>query len=201
VITPNENIRMRGFARSQVAKAVDGIETTDRLDVASVAAFNDFPLRESFPVTLAEARKDADEADAALAEMEKDPEYRGTKKLDMLRFRHFSAHQRLDFAKNFYAGERGETTIPMEQQAVRIGDAVFVTLPGEVFSEIALEIKKRSPFEKTFAMGVANGYYGYMPTEQEFIEGDYEVDGCKYSPKAGRVCVESALALIGRLKK
>jgi len=184
-----------------VTKAVGGIETTDRLDVASVAAFNDFPLRESFPVTLEEARKDADAADAALAEMEEKPEYRGTKKLDMLRFRHFSAHQRLDFAKKFYAGERGETTISMEQQAVRIGDAVFVTLPGEVFSEIALEIKKRSPFEKTFAMGVANGYYGYMPTEKEFIEGDYEVDGCRYGPKAGQVCVDSALALIGRLKK
>ena len=72
---------------------------------------------------------------------------------------------------------------------------------GEIFSEIALKIKEKSPLEKTYAIVLANGYRGYMPTEKEFIEGDYEVDGCKYSPKAESVCIESSLTLINRIEE
>jgi len=183
-----------------VLEALPSVETADRLDVDSVTGFFDFPLRESFPVTLEQAERDAGEVDRELEEAENDPELAGTRRLDLIRFKHFSAHQRLEFAKKYY-GEEHPESISMEMQAVRIGDAVFVSLPGEVFSEIALEIKKRSPFAKTYAAGVANGYYGYMPTAEEFIEGDYEVDGCKYSPRAAGVCVESGLELINRLKE
>ena len=68
-----------------------------------------------------------------------------------------------------------------------------------MFSEIALAVKRQSPYAKTYAAGVAGGYDGYMPTAKDFIEGDYEVDGCKYSPAAERVMIESALDVIGRL--
>jgi len=183
-----------------VTKALPGIGTTDNLNVDAALDFFDFPLREEFPVTLEEAEQAAAEMDAKLSDMEKIPEFEGTKKLDMVRFQHFSAHQRHEFAKIFYAGDF-PGSISMEMQAVRIGDTAFFSLPGEVFSEIALAVKKQSPFEKTLAAGVANGYYGYMPTAKEFIEGDYEVDGCKYSPKAEQVCIDSALAVIGRLSE
>ena len=39
-----------------------------------------------------------------------------------------------------------------------------------------------------------------MPTEKEFIEGDYEVDGCRYSPKVEQACVVASVDLIKRLK-
>lgn len=183
-----------------VLSALSSIETTGALDVESVSDMFTFPLRESFPVTLDEAEKAAVEADRKLAALEADPAYEGTRRLDMVRFEHFSTHQRHEFAKTYYTGDFPET-IEMEMQALRIGDTVFFSLPGEIFSEIALDVKKRSPFAKTFGAGVANGYYGYMPTAKEFIEGDYEVDGSKYSPKAASVCADSALEVIGRLKR
>ena len=202
---PIRNYRYIEVKGNQMADAVlntlPDIETTGDPDVESKSDFFDFPLRENFPVTLGEAERKAEETDRRLAEMEADPALQGTRRLDAVRFDHFQAHQRYEFAQTFYEIEKRPTNISMEMHAVRIGDAVFFSLPGEVFSEISLEVKKRSPFEKTFGAGVANGYYGYMPTAAEFIEGDYEVDGCKYSPKAAQVCVESALDIIGRLKK
>ena len=181
-----------------VGVALPEIGTVDSLTVDAATARYDFPLRESFPVTLEEAEKNAGSADARLAAMEAKPEYAGTRALDYVRFEHFSAHQRYDFAKRFYSEDFPDIE-SIELQAIRIGDAVFFSLPGEVFSEIALAVKRQSPRAKTYAAGVAGGFYGYMPTAKDFIEGDYEVDGCKYSPDAERVMIESALDVIGRL--
>ncbi len=193
-------IKVKGRQMSDaVTKAIPSVATVDNLTVDAVTGRFDFPLRKEFPVTLDEAAHDAAAADEKLTAMEADPKLAGTRKLDYIRFEHFSAHQRHEFAKKFYAEDFPEIE-NIELQALRIGDAVFFSLPGEVFSEIALEVKQKSPYRKTYAAGVTNGFFGYMPTAADFIEGDYEVDGCKYSPAAGQVLVDSSLELIGRLK-
>lgn len=182
-----------------VLAALPSIGTTGEGDVGGASDMFDFPLRKSFPVTLEEAEKNAAQADIRLKAAESDPSLEGTRALDMIRFNHFSAHQRHEFAKIFY-GADFPATASMEMQAIKIGDSVFFSLPGEIFSEIALKVKQRSPFRKTFGAGVANGYWGYMPTAKEFVEGDYEVDGSRYSPETEAVCIDSALEVIGRLK-
>lgn len=80
--------------------------------------------------------------------------------------------------------------------AVRIGDAVFVTYPGELFSEIGLAIKESSPMEKTYVIGLTCGPGGYLPSAREFPEGDYEVNGSAYSPLTEKFCIESSVSLI-----
>ncbi len=192
-------IRIKGKQmRDAVSAALPNVKAVDCLTVDAATARYDFPLRKSFPVTLEEAERDAAAADEKLAAMEANSAYAGTRALDHVRFQHFSAHQRHGFAKKFYSDSFPDAE-SIELQAIRIGDAVFFSLPGEVFSEISLAIKTQSPHVKTYAAGVANGFYGYMPTAKDFIEGDYEVDGCKYSPDAERAMVESALDVIGRL--
>ena len=52
-----------------------------------------------------------------------------------------------------------------EMQVIRVGDAALVTLPGEVFVEIGLQIKAESLAPKTFVIGLANGFVGYVPTD------------------------------------
>jgi hypothetical protein len=59
-------------------------------------------------------------------------------------------------------------------QAVRIGDLGIAAIPCEVFVEIGLEIKKRSPFKPTFTISLANGYNGYLPTMEHHRLGGYE---------------------------
>jgi neutral ceramidase len=59
-------------------------------------------------------------------------------------------------------------------QAFRIGDLAITAVPCEVFVEIGLDIKKKSPFKPTFSISLANGYNGYLPTPEHHQLGGYE---------------------------
>lgn len=64
--------------------------------------------------------------------------------------------------------------IEVPLQALRIGDLALVAIPFEVFVEIGLELKAKSPFPDTFAVSLANGAYGYLPTVAHHELGGYE---------------------------
>ncbi|MBD3185162.1 hypothetical protein GF312_22975 [Candidatus Poribacteria bacterium] len=64
--------------------------------------------------------------------------------------------------------------VPVEVQVIKLGDIGIVGIPGEVFVDIGLSIKKDSPFNHTFVTGYTNGCIGYMPTQKAFQEGGYE---------------------------
>jgi len=59
-------------------------------------------------------------------------------------------------------------------QSLNIGDLVINAIPAEVFVEIGLELKQKSPFKSTFNISLANGYYGYLPTPAHHKLGGYE---------------------------
>ncbi|MCA9044765.1 MAG: hypothetical protein KDA69_10625, partial [Planctomycetaceae bacterium] len=44
----------------------------------------------------------------------------------------------------------------------------------EVFVEIGLGIKEKSPFDDAFTIELANGSYGYLPTPEQHKLGGYE---------------------------
>lgn len=54
-------------------------------------------------------------------------------------------------------------------QTIRIGDVFFYALPGEIFVDFGLYIKKNSPSSKNMIIELANGDYdGYVPTREVF---------------------------------
>lgn len=59
----------------------------------------------------------------------------------------------------------------LEVMVVRIGDAAFVGLPGEMFTEFGMDIKKQSPCSNTMVMGLTNDERGYFPTKVSFTQG------------------------------
>lgn len=59
-------------------------------------------------------------------------------------------------------------------QAFRIGDLAIAAIPAEVFVEIGLYIKEKSPFKPSFSISLANGYNGYLPTPEHHRMGGYE---------------------------
>jgi neutral ceramidase len=59
-------------------------------------------------------------------------------------------------------------------QVMRLGDVCIGTSPCETFAETGIEFRERSPFNKSFMIELANGYYGYMPTLRHFELGGYE---------------------------
>jgi hypothetical protein len=55
-----------------------------------------------------------------------------------------------------------------------IGDLGVASIPFEVFAETGLEVKAKSPFKQTFVVGLADGYWGYLPTPPQHELGGYE---------------------------
>jgi len=70
--------------------------------------------------------------------------------------------------------DKGPDTVNIKLQALRIGGLGIVAIPCEVFAEIGLEIKQKSPLKPTFIIGLANGYNGYLPTPEQHILQGYE---------------------------
>ena len=62
---------------------------------------------------------------------------------------------------------------PVTLQVLRIGEALFVGLPGEVFVGWGLEIKHWSPAQFTFVAELANDWFGYIPTSDQADRGAY----------------------------
>lgn len=58
--------------------------------------------------------------------------------------------------------------------ALRVGDGAIVTGPGEIFSEIGLAVRERSPAEVTLYAGYTNGLLTYFPSAAAYPHGGYE---------------------------
>jgi hypothetical protein len=101
----------------------------------------------------------------------------------------------------FYARETAvfrDGYLPVELQAVRIDDAVFLAVPAEVFVEIGIGIKRRAK-HNLFIVGIANGYIGYMPTAAAYAENGYEVVSSKVGPRSEALLYEEAVNLEQKL--
>jgi len=88
-----------------------------------------------------------------------------------------------------------------EVQAIAIGDIAVVGVPGEVFVEFGLEIKKKSPFKYTLVSELANDVIGYVPVPEAFKEGGYEPTATIVSQDAGAKITHAALDLLKDLKE
>ncbi|WHY29950.1 neutral/alkaline non-lysosomal ceramidase N-terminal domain-containing protein [Bacillus wiedmannii] len=66
--------------------------------------------------------------------------------------------------------------IDLEVQLFQINDGMFSGIPMEPFSETALEVKDHLQNELAFFGGYMNGYVGYLPSEEEYVYGGYEVE-------------------------
>ncbi|MCC6050671.1 MAG: neutral/alkaline non-lysosomal ceramidase N-terminal domain-containing protein [Thermofilum sp.] len=88
-----------------------------------------------------------------------------------------------------------------EVQAVRLGSAAIVALPGEPFVEVGLAIKSGSPARLTMVAGYSNDAIGYVPTDSAFDEGGYETafPACIVGRGSAQRLVESALEALKRL--
>ncbi|MBN2131585.1 MAG: sugar phosphate isomerase/epimerase, partial [Sedimentisphaerales bacterium] len=96
---------------------------------------------------------------------------------------------------------RGGETIPLEVQVFRLSDEVAVVgLPGEVFVDLGLAIKKASPFATTLVVELCQDAPGYIPTRKAFVEGSYETVNSRIAPGGGEKMVEAAIRLLRELR-
>ncbi len=101
-----------------------------------------------------------------------------------------------------YSQQYSDGKKPLEIQAIRLdADTAIVTLPHEVFVEIGLAIKARSPFRNTIVISLANDIDYYLPTERAFAEGSYEVTTCPLDPGCGEILLTTAQSALLAVKR
>jgi len=99
--------------------------------------------------------------------------------------------------------EKKENNIPLlaEVQVIALSDDLaIVALPGEIFVELGLALKKASPFKTTLIAELANGSIGYIPNRDAYPQGNYEVVSARNEAGSGEKLVEVALRLLGEVK-
>ncbi len=112
---------------------------------------------------------------------------------------HFRA-RRADIMLVMAKRVQGVSTVPIEIRALRIGDAVLVSAPMEIFSATGLAIRAASPFPVTFVGGYTNGTEGYLPPADCYAEGGYEVElACYVAKNAEAVFRQTAIDLVRAL--
>jgi neutral ceramidase len=65
-------------------------------------------------------------------------------------------------------------TTPVPIHVFALGDAVLATMPCEIFCEIGLEFRDRSPLQPAAMISLSHGYFGYLPTPRHHDLGGYE---------------------------
>jgi len=80
----------------------------------------------------------------------------------------FFLEQELEVVRNF----PDRVVLPL--QLIRLPSLTMFCLPVEPFTKIGLELRKMSQTPENMVVGLANGWYGYLPTPDEFDLGGYE---------------------------
>ena len=102
-----------------------------------------------------------------------------------------------------YASPDMPPTIDVIVQTHRIGDLAVATMPFEVFAEIGLELKQRSPIQPLMNISIANGAHGYLPTPAQHKLGGYETwIGVNHVQLDASVkMVDALIEMLGELSK
>jgi neutral ceramidase len=82
--------------------------------------------------------------------------------------------------------------------AVRLGEHVIATLPGEPLTLLADRVRGASPLEpdRTIVIGYAQGHVGYLLTAEDWLLGGYEPSINSWGPLEGEYLAERAGELL-----
>jgi hypothetical protein len=92
------------------------------------------------------------------------------------------------------------TAVKVPTTIVRMGDLMWTTFPGEMFSNIGKQVKAASPATFAHLMGYTNGSVGYFPEQKAYSEGGYEVARTQFDPQSERIYLRAIAALMDRFR-
>jgi neutral ceramidase len=88
--------------------------------------------------------------------------------------------------------------LPVDVQVIALGqDLAIVCLPGELFVDLGLAIKRASPFRTTLVVELCNCVETvYIPPRVAYAVGSYEVTNSMLQPGSGEMLAETAVRLL-----
>lgn len=204
-VDPNSSVRNKAkFIGDSIGNSIVGqikdLTTIDQPDLVVKSMIVKLPLRD---VTEEDVEKAIRVIDAA------------NKKEKVDFFEHVTAHKKLmlDQLRNVKPIAKADALLrsrvsrklagvgeelPVQITAITLGqDVAIVFLPGEVFVELGLAIKRSSPFKTTIIIELSNaGETAYIPNRIAYAGGGYEVTNSTLKPGGGEKLVESSLVLL-----
>jgi hypothetical protein len=99
------------------------------------------------------------------------------------------------FADDYRASLSGDA-LPSEVQLVTLGPLRLLGLPGEVFTEIGLELRVAAGEGPLLLAGYANDDVRYVMTDDAYVHGQYETVGTPLAVGSADVLRKAATALL-----
>lgn len=176
---PGEQNRIAAILGASVFRAYKSLKAIPDGPIRIRSQRVELALPEVAPEQVAEARR-------ALKATKDD---RGSNFMTLVR-----SHRVLDVA------ERSGKPFQVEVQVITLGkDVAWVSLPGEVFVELGLAIKMRSPFPLTLIVELTNENIGYIPDRRSYAEGNYEPESARCAAGSGEKLVSAAVHMLDEL--
>lgn len=150
-ISSKGQLRTDQMGRAMAGLAINAVEMAEPMECAA-----DIDARLRRPEIPYYTRDEAGAAEVEALRAKEDPDER-----DGFIIKRFDAWT--------HDGEMAQVTV----QALRLGNMLFIGLPGEIFTDWGLEIKRWSPAEFTFIAELANDWFGYIPTSDQAHRGAY----------------------------
>ena len=99
------------------------------------------------------------------------------------------------------SSNRTDSTYDLHLSALALGDLAFIGAPYEMFDNSGMQIKEGSPYNATFILTGAGGYWAYIPSIEYFNEyGGYEVDNTSFAKGVAEKLVAEYLRMLKKLK-
>ena len=180
-VTRRERLKTEYIGRTLAETVLAEVESLRAIAEPALAVRNEIvevPLQHYGPERIAWARESIEKV--------------GTRELSFL--------EQVEAYKILAVEMRGGGSIGLEVQVFRLSrDVAVVGLPGEVFVELGLAIKKASPFAHTLVIELSQDAPGYIPTRKAFAEGSYETVNSRIETGGGEKMAEAAIRLLKEL--
>ena len=190
--TFREAERLGTILAAEVLKTLEQTETTDRVKVNAISKKVNLPFKE-LPSS-EEAERMVKEAQQKLESLKKQGAPHGELRVAMTALE--GAEMTLHFVKEGLL--KGKKAVS-EVQVLAANDTILVGVPGELFVEVGLEIKKKSGLEHAYIVGCANDSVGYILSPKAYEEALYETGATPFSQAAGQRILDTASELIRKV--
>ena len=97
--------------------------------------------------------------------------------------------------------ENGPEKFDLCMGALTLGNVALVGIPGEPFTAIGRAIKAAPGWDLVIPMCCTNGYEGYFPTMDAYLEGGYEARSSIFKAGVAEAVADTAVSMLNDIRK
>jgi len=187
----DEARRMGEMLAGEVIKVMNNVTMVDEIDIKVFNLPVEIPVRDFAPDEI--CVKKIEDAKRNLARLQKEGATDGLLRAAIVMLQGAEINYMLKKSLKIKA-------FSSEMQLIKLGKTLVVSVPGELFNEIGIKVKKLSEKYDIIVAGYANDYIGYIPTAECYDEDSYESGVAMVGRDAEKIILESAEKLVSMVE-